>query len=287
MSGVVIEELDSSEEDFGTPTSRGSTEDGFHSPHGSEKDLQGAMSAAVGTESSSQANANKEEGAPSSGVAAAESSGPTETNEAGAREEPPSASGESAVAESGELMPAQQESLGEAEALKAEGNDLYKEGQFLEALAKYEAALDVAPERASQQRAVFFANSAAVRLKLEEWAEAAKDCSAALELEPPVVLQAKVLGRRSMAYEKLDDLDRALADHEKVLTLDEGNASSRAAARRLKPIVEERREKMKEEMLGKLKDLGNTVLGKFGMSLDNFKAEKDPETGSYSINFKQ
>ena len=29
---------------------------------------------------------------------------------------------------------------------------------------------------------------------------------------------------------------------------------------------------------GKLKDLGNSVLGKFGMSLDNFKAEKDPTT---------
>jgi hypothetical protein len=38
---------------------------------------------------------------------------------------------------------------------------------------------------------------------------------------------------------------------------------------------------------GKLKDLGNTVLGKFGMSLDNFKMDKDPATGSYSINFKQ
>jgi len=38
---------------------------------------------------------------------------------------------------------------------------------------------------------------------------------------------------------------------------------------------------------GKLKDLGNTVLGKFGMSLDNFKAQKDPTTGSYSINFQQ
>ena len=40
-------------------------------------------------------------------------------------------------------------------------------------------------------------------------------------------------------------------------------------------------------LAGKLKDLGNTVLGKFGMSLDNFKMEKDPKTGSYSINFRQ
>ena len=38
---------------------------------------------------------------------------------------------------------------------------------------------------------------------------------------------------------------------------------------------------------GKLKELGNTVLGKFGMSMDNFQAVKDPATGSYSINFQQ
>ena len=37
---------------------------------------------------------------------------------------------------------------------------------------------------------------------------------------------------------------------------------------------------------GKLKDLGNMVLGKFGMSVDNFKAVKDPATGSYSINYQ-
>lgn len=46
-------------------------------------------------------------------------------------------------------------------------------------------------------------------------------------------------------------------------------------------------DKMACGLAGKLKELGNTVLGKFGMSLDNFKAEKDPQTGSYSINFKQ
>ena len=38
---------------------------------------------------------------------------------------------------------------------------------------------------------------------------------------------------------------------------------------------------------GKLKELGNMVLGKFGLSVDNFKAEKDPATGSYSIKFQQ
>ena len=38
-------------------------------------------------------------------------------------------------------------------------------------------------------------------------------------------------------------------------------------------------------MLGKLKDLGNTILGKFGLSLDNFKAKKDESTGAYSISF--
>jgi hypothetical protein len=38
---------------------------------------------------------------------------------------------------------------------------------------------------------------------------------------------------------------------------------------------------------GKLKDLGNSVLGRFGMSVDNFKAVKDPNTGSYSIQFQK
>uniref|UniRef100_A0A7N0UR85 Uncharacterized protein n=1 Tax=Kalanchoe fedtschenkoi TaxID=63787 RepID=A0A7N0UR85_KALFE len=44
---------------------------------------------------------------------------------------------------------------------------------------------------------------------------------------------------------------------------------------------------MKEEMIGKLKDMGNSILGRFGMSVDNFKTVQDPNTGAYSIQFQK
>lgn len=40
-------------------------------------------------------------------------------------------------------------------------------------------------------------------------------------------------------------------------------------------------------MLGKLKDMGNWLLGKVGLSLDNFQTTKDPATGNVSIQFTQ
>jgi hypothetical protein len=72
-----------------------------------------------------------------------------------------------------------------------------------------------------------------------------------------------------------------------IVELDSSNSVAKYNIQKWEPVVKERQEKMKEEMLGKLKDLGNSVLGHFGMSLDNFKMEKDPNSGGYSIKMQQ
>lgn len=84
-----------------------------------------------------------------------------------------------------------------------------------------------------------------------------------------------------------DHLQRALEDCDKWLALEPGAADAVRKRAELETRIKERQEKLKEEVVGKLKDLGNNILGRFGLSLDNFKAEKDPNTGSYSINFKK
>lgn len=93
--------------------------------------------------------------------------------------------------------------------------------------------------------------------------------------------------RRAALYEETDKLDESQEDFKKVLELDPGNHDARAALVRLPPMINERNEKMKAEMIDKLKDLGNMVLRPFGLSTKNFDLKQDPMTGSYSVNFNQ
>ena len=45
--------------------------------------------------------------------------------------------------------------------------------------------------------------------------------------------------------------------------------------------------KLKEETFDKLKELGNNILGNFGMSVDNFKFTQDSNTGSWSVQMQK
>lgn len=132
--------------------------------------------------------------------------------------------------------------------------------------------------------AVYHANRAASLLHLGRLEEAVDDCTIAVLYNP---LYAKAYLRRSTAYERLDDTEAALLDSRRAYALEPNNATARKNTDRLQKIEEERMEKLKEETMGKLKDLGNSVLGNFGLSLDNFQAVQDPNTGGYSISFNQ
>jgi tetratricopeptide (TPR) repeat protein len=136
----------------------------------------------------------------------------------------------------------------------------------------------------AKERAVFLCNRAAAALHLLRYEDAISDCSAALALDADY---AKAYLRRATAHEALKQFVAAHDDYAALLRLDPASVPARQALARCAPLADAERQRQKDEMLGKLKDLGNSLLGRFGLSLDNFVAQQDPSTGSYSINFKQ
>jgi tetratricopeptide (TPR) repeat protein len=122
-----------------------------------------------------------------------------------------------------------------------------------------------------------------------KYSEAKESCTSALKLTPTY---SKALFRRAQAGEKIgsySSLSESLQDYQAVRELDDITQVTRRecqkAEQRLPAQIKEKGDKEKEEMMGKLKDLGNTLLGKFGLSTDNFQMQKDPSSGNYSVNF--
>ncbi|CAH0519061.1 unnamed protein product [Peronospora belbahrii] len=173
-----------------------------------------------------------------------------------------------------------------ASAAKELGNKFFTRGSYLDAVECYTTALKLCPEEEeyAYSRAVYFNNRAACLMRLGRTEEAVDECNQAVKLSPTYV---KALLRRAEAFEKLDKLEEALADYDAVLKIDSTVRSAVQGHERLQKIVHEHQEKMKAEMIDKLKGFGNTLLGKFGLSTDNFQMVQDPATGSYSINFQQ
>ncbi|VEN58806.1 unnamed protein product [Callosobruchus maculatus] len=172
----------------------------------------------------------------------------------------------------------------EAVKLKAQGNEEFKAEKYLESIATYTKALRICPLKYPNDRSIFYANRAAAKTKLDRKKSAIDDCTKAIELNE---LYVKAYMRRAKLYEDTEKLDESLADYKKILELDPANREAREAQYRLPPLIAERNEKMKEEMLGKLKSLGDMILKPFGLSTQNFEMNQDPNSGGYSINFKQ
>ncbi|GAA5829868.1 hypothetical protein JCM11251_007914 [Rhodosporidiobolus azoricus] len=142
----------------------------------------------------------------------------------------------------------------------------------------------------SELRSILSANVAACLLKLERYKEAVNACDDALEEKPNYT---KALHRRALANESIgswSSLSTALEDFDKIATLPDINPllakQIKEAQQRIPKKIEVQQQKEKDEVLGKLKDLGNTVLGKFGLSTDNFKFQEQPG-GGYSMNFQR
>jgi tetratricopeptide (TPR) repeat protein len=136
------------------------------------------------------------------------------------------------------------------------------------------------PSKNAEMLSIFLSNRAACFAALGEWDMVIDDCNWARDLN---TLHVKALMRRSQAYEKLDKIEDALADARRVQEIDPTWPTIGSIVSRLQAQHNKKMEELKAEALDKLKDLGNSILGNFGMSLDNFKFEQDPKTGAWSM----
>ena len=99
------------------------------------------------------------------------------------------------------------ESLALAEKYKAEGNTFFQNNKFLEALEKYNQAINLKIE--TKKNAVYYSNRAYVNLKLENFGSAIQDVNMAIKIDPEF---AKAYHRRALAYFSLRKYDEALKD---------------------------------------------------------------------------
>ncbi|KAK0198655.1 TPR-like protein, partial [Armillaria mellea] len=139
-------------------------------------------------------------------------------------------------------------------------------------------------------RSVLNANIGACFVKLNELKQAVEACSEALIDDPQYV---KVLQRRAASNDQIGSwasLASAQEDYNALLKLLPPNSpqmkETERSLQRLKPRLDDTQKRETAEMLDKLKGLGNSVLGKFGLSTDNFQFVPNGQ-GGYNMNFSR
>ena len=160
---------------------------------------------------------------------------------------------------------------------------LYKNGEYLQALNTYSLLLkDAKRAELKDQCCILLCNKGICFNKLNEFDKALESFKDALKYNKDY---SKALCNKMLLLKKKEDYLEAYEDFKRLKTLDynlwenyrnlEGELSYKA---------EIQKKKMTDEMLGKLKDMGNTILGKFGLSLNNFQMTPNGQ-GGYSIQY--
>ncbi|KAK9873063.1 hypothetical protein WA026_020796 [Henosepilachna vigintioctopunctata] len=96
-----------------------------------------------------------------------------------------------------------------AQKLKAEGNQLFKNGKYDEAIQCYNKAIAACPEEQTNDLATFYQNRAAAYEQLKKWSSVIADCSKAIDLNAKY---EKALFRRAKAREIVKDWENCLDD---------------------------------------------------------------------------
>ncbi|PKK34413.1 sperm associated antigen 1 [Columba livia] len=117
--------------------------------------------------------------------------------------------------------------------LKSEGNELFKSGQFGEAVLKYSEAIEYViglGEQSPDDLSILYSNRAACYLKEGNCSDCIQDCNRALELQP---FSLKPLLRRAMAHESMERYRQAYIDYKTVLQIDSSIQAANDSANRI------------------------------------------------------
>lgn len=170
-----------------------------------------------------------------------------------------------------------------AEECKAKGNEMFKAQEYIEALDFYKKAIYFCPDESQEQKAIYYNNKGMVLVKLDKTEEALEAFEESIKQNEtylkPRYQKMKIL----KSQEKYTD---AKDEAKIIIEKDPHFAQIQYELADIEKLEKEKLDKMKDEVMGNLKTMGNSILGKFGMSLDQFKFNQNPD-GTYNLSMNQ